>query len=156
MKSFANWMVAILMIMFWVFRVAVAYTYGKGTEFIATPINYVAEVVLLFVTLLCIILFVKRIVWGGVIYVISYMLYFGADLLNKIIPIIQGEQIGINNGFEIFLSGLAIILALIVMIDLASEHTKKPDDKKTDWFFNNKDLDRNVDEKADHNNYKLY
>ena len=144
------------MVMFWGFRIAVAYTAGKNIAFITTPINYIAEIVLLFITLVCIILVVKRIIWGGLIYLISYLVYFGTDLFNKIIPIMSGEQIGANVGFDIFISVIALFLAIIVVIDLATDYTKRPNDKKTDWFFNNKDLDREVDEKADRNNYKIY
>ncbi|MBR3325453.1 MAG: hypothetical protein IKG14_05360 [Clostridia bacterium] len=156
MKSFANWMIVTFMVMFWGFRIAVAYTAGKNIAFITTPINYIAEIVLLFITLVCIILVVKRIIWGGLIYLISYLVYFGTDLFNKIIPIMSGEQIGANVGFDIFISVIALFLAIIVVIDLATDYTKRPNDKKTDWFFNNKDLDREVDEKADRNNYKIY
>ena len=156
MKSFANWMIVTSMVMFWGFRIAVAYTAGKNIAFITTPINYIAEIVLLFITLVCIILVVKRIIWGGLIYLISYLVYFGTDLFNKIIPIMSGEQIGANVGFDIFISVIALFLAIIVVIDLATDYTKRPNDKKTDWFFNNKDLDREVDEKADRNNYKIY
>ena len=41
------------------------------------------------------------------------------------------------------------------MIDLLADHLKKPDDKKTEWFYNNKDLDRKVDEREDKNHYRL-
>lgn len=156
MKSFANWMTVIFMIMFWGFRIMVAYMHAKGKAFVATPLDPTTEIILLFVTLLCIILVAKRVIWGGFIYVISYLGYFGVDLFNKLMPTIKGQSIGISTGFDMFISTIAIILSLVVMIDLASDHMKKPDDKKTDWFYNNKDLDRQVDEREDHNNYKLY
>lgn len=156
MKTFANYMLAMFMFMFWVLRIIVAYMYQSGKEFIVQPINLTAEIVVLFITLLCMILVVKRVTVGGIIYVITYFGYFGMDLFNQIMPIIKGGSFNINGGMDMFLSVLALILALLVMMDLLSDRMKKPDDKKTDWFFNNKDYDRQLDDREDRNNYKLY
>lgn len=156
MKSFANWMLVILMVMYWILRIMVAYMYSLGKEFIATPIDFNTEVALLFVTLLCIALVVKRVTVGGIIYVIAYFGYFGVSLYNQIMPMVKTGSFNISGGMDMFLSFIALILALCVMIDLLSDKTKKPDDKKTEWFFNNKDLDRNLDDRDDHNQYKLY
>ena len=156
MKSFANWMTTIFMIMFWGFRIMVVYMAGKGNAFIVTPINYTAEVVLLFITLFCIILVMKRIIWGGIIHAISYLAYFGVDLYNKLMPVFKGESISANVGLDMFISVLGIVLALIVMIDLATDYAKKPVQKNTDWFFENNNLNRNSDDREDHNNYRIY
>ena len=141
MKSLADWLVVIFMFMFWAFRVVVEYMYST-----ATPINETTEIILLFVTLFCIFLVIKREHIGGIIYFISYALYFGTDLYKNVKVVLDNNDplSSISAGYSnIFFSAVAIILSLIVMIDLLADHLKKPDDKKTEWFYNNKDLDRN-------------
>ena len=69
--------------------------------------------------------------------------------------ILNNPRTDITGYTDIFVSALAIILSLVVMIDLLSDHLKKPDDKKTEWFYDNKDLDRKVDERDDKNHYRL-
>lgn len=157
MKTLADWLVVIFMFMFWVFRVVVEYMYSTGRTFFVTPINETTEIILLFVTLFCIFLVIKREHIGGIIYFISYALYFGADLYENIKVMFDnnGDLSNITGYSNIFFSAVAIILSLIVMIDLLADHLKKPDDKKTEWFYNNKDLDRKVDEREDKNHYRL-
>ena len=57
---------------------------------------------------------------------------------------------------QLMFSFLAIIIALAVLIDLLLDKNRKnnPKDKKTDWFYNNEEFDRKVDERADKNNYR--
>lgn len=156
MKTFANWMLLIFMFMYWALRVAVTYTYALGKEFIATPIDYTTEIVILFVTLICMILVAKRQIVGGFIYVVVYFAYFGVSLFKQIMPALKTGELNISAGMDAFLSAIALILSLLVFIDLLGDKTKRPDDKKTEWFFKNKDYDRQIDERADKNNYKLY
>jgi hypothetical protein len=158
MKSLADWLVVIFMFMFWAFRVVVEYMYSTGRTFFVTPINETTEIILLFVTLFCIFLVIKREHIGGIIYFISYALYFGTDLYKNVKVVLDNNEplSSISAGYSnIFFSAVAIVLSLIVMIDLLSDHLKRPDDKKTEWFYNNKDLDRKVDERDDKNHYRL-
>ena len=157
MKSLFDWLVVIFMFMFWVFRIVVEYMYSTGRTFFVTPINETMEIIILFVTLICIFLIIKREHIGGIIYFISYALYFGTDLYKNVKMMIDNnESLSNITGYtDIFVSALAIILSLVVMIDLLSDHLKKPDDKKTEWFYDNKDLDRKVDERDDKNHYRL-
>ena len=157
MKSLFDWLVVIFMFMFWVFRIVVEYMYSTGRAFFVTPINETMEIIILFVTLICIFLIIKREHIGGIIYFISYALYFGTDLYKNVKMMIDNnESLSNITGYtDIFVSALAIILSLVVMIDLLSDHLKKPDDKKTEWFYDNKDLDRKVDERDDKNHYRL-
>ena len=156
MKTLANYLLAMFMLMYWVFRIIVVYMAGIGKEFIVRPINYNIEVVILFITLVCMILVVKRKAIGGIIYVLVYGGYFGVDIFQKVMLMIQSGSYEVSGLSDIFFSAIGMILALAVMIDLLSDHMKKPDDKKTEWFFANKDYDRKLDDRADKNNYKLY
>ena len=82
MKSFANWMIVMFMGLFWIFRVVVAYMAGNEKSFFVTPIDLTTEIVLLFVTLICIVLVIKRVLFGGILYLISYGGYFGVSVFN--------------------------------------------------------------------------
>ena len=92
---------------------------------------------------------------GAVIYLIGYWLYFGATLLNIMSKISEGATM--NSYVEILVAGIGIILPLAVLIDTLLDKNRKanPVDKKTDWFYKNKDYDRQFDERADRNEYKF-
>ena len=155
MKTLANWLTVIFMAMYWVFRVAVCVNAAQNVSFIVTPINLQLEIVMLFVTLFCIILVARRKMIGGIIYIVMYVAYFGTDLLATVVPAIKDYSINsdviINSASSIF----GMILAIVVVMDLAVEKSKVPDQKKTDWFYEDKKYDRDLDDRADKNNYKL-
>lgn len=153
MRTFANWMVAMFMIMYWGFRVVVAYQAANYADFFVQPINLTVEIILLFVTVVCIILVFKRKLIGGIIYFLSYLAYFGTDLFKAIMPVFSGEDVSVDY-MSAFTSFLAIVLAFAVLLDLAVDKGRKPKDKKTDWFYTNKEYDRQFDDRADRNNYK--
>lgn len=154
MKTAANYMVVMFMVMFWLFRVVVAYMAGVGKSFMVSPINQVVEIVILFISLICIALVIKRKLLGGFIYLVANFGYYGVYLYNSVMPIIQGNQVTVTNGLNAFISLAAVILSIVVVMDLLSDKTKKPADKSTEWFYANKDLDRNLDDRADKNQYK--
>lgn len=155
MKSFANWMIVTFMIMFWIFRVVIVYMVDFGKSFPVQPINITAEKVLLFVTLICIALVIRRKHIGGIIYLLSYYGYFGADLFNTLAPVFKGQAMNVNIGLTAFMSIIGVVLATVVMMDLLSDKTKKKEDKQTEWFYANKDLDRKTDDRDDKNNYRI-
>ena len=51
---------------------------------------------------------------------------------------------------------IGIIIALVVVIDIAFERTKTKHftDNKTDWYFGTDKYDREMDERADKNQYR--
>ena len=132
MRTFANWMIAMFMIMYWAFRVVVAYQASVYSDFFVQPINLTVEIILLFVTVVCIVLVFKRKLIGGIIYFLSYLAYFGTDLINQVIPIFTSGQAEITSPMGVFTSFLGIVLAFAVLLDLAVDKGRKPKDKKTD------------------------
>ena len=141
------------MILYWGFRVVVAYMAANYSEFFVQPINLTVEIILLFVTVICIVLVFKRQIIGAIIYFLSYLAYFGLDLFNAILPVFSGGTLEADY-MTAFTSFLGIILAFAVLVDLSIDKGRKPKDKKTDWFYTNKDYDRQFDDRADRNNYK--
>ena len=154
MRTFANWMVAFFMIMYWGFRVVVAYEASVYADFFIKPVNLTVEIILLFVTVVCIVLVFKRKLIGAVIYFFSYLAYFGTDLINILKPVFEIGSTEIPNYMGALSSFIGIVLAGAVLLDLSVDKGRKPKDKKTDWFYTNKEYDRELDERADKNNYR--
>ena len=156
MKNFSTWLLIMFMVMFWIYRMVVAVLYELAIDFNGVvPMDMRTEVVLLFVVLLCLLFIIKRKLIGAVIYVISYDLYFGIFLYNNLSEIISGE-ISIANSMNAMISLVGVILPLAVLLDLLVDKNRKanPVDKKTDWYYKDDKYDRQLDERADKNNYR--
>ena len=155
MKKLSTYLLVMFMGMFWVFRIIVAVLYNLNIEFIIVPHDFIFEVVLLFITLITIILIIKRSIFGAIIYFIAYELYFGTIMLNMISKL--GDVMTLNISIEFIVTLIGIVLPLSVLIDLLLDKNRKnnPKNKKTDWFYKNKDFDRKFDERADRNEYKF-
>ena len=159
MKNFSTWILLMFMVMFWVFRVIVALTAQLKMDFGGIePLNMQMEVILLFVVLLCIVLVVKRKLIGALIYLLAYGMYFGTTVVNGITVMLNGEfdVFDVSTYVNTFIGIIGIALPLAILIDMLVDKGRKanPKDKKTDWFYNNKEYDRKLDERADKNNYR--
>ncbi len=159
MKNFSTWILLMFMVMFWVFRVIVALTAQLKMDFGGIePLNMQMEVILLFVVLLCIVLVVKRKLIGALIYLLAYGMYFGTTVVNGITVMLNGEfdVFDVSTYMNTFIGIIGIALPLAILIDMLVDKGRKanPKDKKTDWFYNNKEYDRKLDERADKNNYR--
>ena len=141
--------------MFWIFRIVIAFTATMGIEIGIVPINMTMELILLFVTILSIILVIKRKLVGGILYLLSYGAYFGVDLYNIIMNIIN-QSANVTDYASAFMSFLGVLLPVAVLLELLFDKNRKkhPKDKKTDWFYQNEQFDRKYDERADKNNYR--
>lgn len=148
------------MAMFWIFRVVVAFMAQYEQNFGGfIAFNFTIEIVLLFVTILCMILVLRRNLFGGILYLASYLFYFGGYILKNAIPVLtSGETMDISVMQNSFVSLIGIIIAFCVFFDLLVNKIRKrdPKDKKTDWFFGNEKYDRKYDERADKNQYRNY
>ena len=155
MKNLASYLLVMFMVMFWIFRIVIAFTNTMGIDIGIAPLNFNMELILLFVTLLCIILVVKRKLIGALLYVISYGSYFGVDLYNIIMNVIK-ESANVTDYASALFSFIGVILPVAVLLELLLDKNRKkhPVDKKTDWFYKNEQFDRQYDERADKNNYR--
>ena len=158
MRRLSTWILVMLMVLFWIFRVVATLMNELKQDFLGiTLISKEIEIILLFVALACIVLVVKRKWLGAIIYLISYGLYFGADLFKSLgIVINSTDTFSIGMYINLFFSAFGLILPIMVFIDLIADKDKSnnPKNKKTDWFYNNEEYDRKLDERADKNNYK--
>ena len=157
MKNLSTYLLVMFMAMFWVFRIIVAITYNLGIDFGGiVPLNMNLEIILLFVTLLSMLLVIKRKMVGALIYLLSYGMYFGVDLYNNITLILGGETLSVMTYLNMIISFIGMIIPIAVLFDLLADKNRKahPVDKKTDWFYKNENYDRKLDERADKNNYR--
>lgn len=161
MKKFSTWMIVMFIVMFWIFRVLIAISSELNWEMgDLKPLNIQVEIILLFVVLVCLIFIVKRKMIGGFIYLLSYGLYFGVDVVNNLQTLLTAVETGININLylNLLMSLIGIILPIVTLLDLLMDKARKanPKDKKTDWFYNNEKFDRELDERADKNNYRTF
>lgn len=157
MKNLSTYLVVMFMIMYWVFRVVVALTDTIGINIGFSISNYKIEVALLFITLLLVILIIKRKLLGAILYLVTYGWYFGTPLIREIINLTNPDvAFDINLYVDLAANAIGVILPLFVLFDLLLDKNKMshPVDKKTDWFYKNEQYDRKMDDRADKNNYR--
>lgn len=157
MRSMASYLLLFFMIMFWIFRLVVAFTSSIGVDIGFIPMNMNMEIIVLFVTLVAIALVGKRMMLGAIIYLVANGSYFGMDLYNIVIGIMNGATT-ITDYSKALASFIGVVLPITVFFNLLIDknRTKHPVDKKTDWFYKNEDYDRKIDERADQNQYRNY
>ena len=156
MTSLFSYLITMFAVMFWTFRVVVAVTYTASMDFGIMPLDINMEIIVLFVTLFSLILIVKRNIIGALIYFIAYGLYFGTDLYNGVINIMNG-QTGVMDYTSLFLSFIGVLIPVLTVFDIFFNKERKGStkNKKTDWFYTNKEYERKFDERADRNQYKF-
>ena len=163
MTNFSTWMLAVFMVMFWLFRAIVALCTQYSIDLMGiVSYNFNIEVIIAFLTLLCIVLVVKRKLIGSLLYLMLYGTYFGEHFITNIIPLIQGNvTLSIEYIMNVFVDFVAIVLALAVLLDILVDKGRKanPIDRKTDWYFKNEKYDEELkdrDQREDKNEYKFY
>ena len=155
MKNFSSWLIAIFAFMFWGFRLVGTVLYSVGIDFLFVPSNMTMEIILLFITFICICFITKRKLLAALIYLVCHFIYYGPTFINHFMQIIDGTlsiDLYMGSLFEFF--GLVLAIAAIFDVLLDKSRKANPVDKKTDWFYKNKDYDRKLDDRADKNNYR--
>ena len=157
MKKFSTYLLVMFMIIFWILRIIITISAQMGNSFMGvTPMNETMEILILFATVICIGLVIKRNLVGSLLYIVVHAVYYGADVTNKLSILANNEQLTLSQNTELMFSTIGIILPLIVLLDLLLDKNRKlnPSDKKTDWFYQNEQFDRKLDDRADKNNYR--
>ena len=122
MKSLTSWLIAIFAFMYWGFRVVVAVTSTMGIDFAVTPLNSSWEVPLLFITFICICFIPKRKLIPVLIYLILHGGYYGVDLYNNIMAIINNEAI-LSSYVTLLSSLIGIAIPLFAFLISLIVHT---------------------------------
>lgn len=155
MRTMANYLIIMLTVVLFIFRLIVVITATMGIEFMIQPINVNYELALLFIMIICIILMSKNKLSGAVILSIASIAYYGPTLLGQITGLSTG--VNINSALEAVVSLACVIIPIFAffIIAFAKEQEKRPVDKKTDFFYKGDTYDRKYDDRADKNNYRI-
>ena len=163
MANFSTWLIAMFMVMFWMFRAIVALCTQFSIDLLGiVAYNFNWEVIIAFLTLLCILLVVKRKMIGSLLYLMLYGVYFGEHFITNIITLVQGQAtFNVSFSMNLFVDVIAIVLALFALLDMLVDKGRKanPRDGKTDWYFKNEKYDEELkarDQREDKNEYKFY
>ncbi len=161
--SFSTILLVIFMVMFWLFRAVVALCTQFSIDLngiVSYNLNF--EIIISFITIVCIVLFAKRKLIGTLVYLLIYGSYYGEHLFTSIVSIVQtNAPLTIDVSMNLICDFIAVLLALFAVFDVAFEKTKKssPKNKKTDWYFQNEKYDEELskrDDREDKNQYKFY
>ena len=147
-----SYMVNMFAIMFWLFRVYVALMVSSGSEIQFTTPGLELEIAVIFITLISIFMIFKRNLIFASIYLGTYFAFFtyGIALMNGNIS--TNKQL-LNA--MVMIAG--IIIALLNFLDVMFNKNRKGStkDNKTDWFYATDKYEREYDERADRNQYKI-
>ena len=153
--SMFSLMINLFAIIFWILRVAVAFTASMDIDFFLTPMNLPIEIILTFGTLISIILIFRKSMIGALSYLLLHWGYYGVYIYN----IFQkSEEIVVSDYLNLFVSLIGVILPFIIFMDVGFSRSSSKTSmktKKADWFYQNEDYDRKYDERADKNQYKF-
>ena len=147
-----SYMVNMFAIMFWLFRVYVALMISGGTEIPFTTPGIEIEIAVIFITLISIFMIFRRNLIFASIYLGTYFAFFtyGIALMNGNIS--TNTQL-----LNAMLMILGILIALLNFLDVMFNKNRKGStkDNKTDWFYATDKYEREFDERADRNQYKI-
>lgn len=147
-----SYMVNMFAIMFWLFRVYVALMISGGTEIPFTTPGIEMEIAVIFITLISIFMIFRRNLIFASIYLGTYFAFFtyGIALMNGNIS--TNTQL-----LNAMLMVLGILIALLNFLDVMFNKNRKGStkDNKTDWFYATDKYEREFDERADRNQYKI-
>ena len=141
--------------MFLLLRLVGTVVTSLGNEFMFEPTNITMEVALLFITFFCICFIIKRKIVASLIYLVAHFLYYGPSFVTHFMSIMNGT-VSLNEYMGVFFEFIGLVLAIAAMLDVLLDKNRKahPTDKKTDWFYQNEEYDRKLDDRADKNNYR--
>ena len=85
------------MIIFWILRIIITISAQMGNSFMGvTPMNETMEILILFATVICIGLVIKRNLIGSLLYIVVHAVYYGADVTNKLSILANNEQLTLS------------------------------------------------------------
>jgi len=156
MFSLFSYLITFMAFLFWIFRIIVTVMFDWGKDFFATPLNEGLEIAVIFATLPCMILIIKRKIVGAAAYLGIYVAYFGTALYESIMNINE-SGITIGSAANMMSVIVGLVIAILVFIDVLFNKNRSlgKGNKAADWFYTNEEYDRQFDERADRNQYRL-
>lgn len=156
MTALFSYLITFLGILYWGFRVVVCLMATLKAEFFATPVDLWLEIALLFGTIICFVFIFKRNLIAATLYFAAYLAYFGTALYNQLVMTTE-TGMTVAGGSNTMMLFIGIVIPLLTFCDILFNKNRKggTSHKQTDWFFKNEKFDREYDERADRNQYRL-
>lgn len=157
MKSLFSYFITIMAVIYWGFRVVVSLMFAMGQEFICQPLDANLEIIILFLTIPSIIFIVRRNLIVATLYFGMYAAYFGTILFNSLTGMpAEAETWAFADAPSIMATALGVVIPLLLFLDVLIQKSRfHPTDRNTDWYYENEKYDREYDERADRNQYKI-
>ena len=154
MNALFSFLLLFLAIIYWMFRVIVCLMATMQLEFFMVPYNTTFEIIMLFAIVACTVLIVKRNIIGPIVYLSLAFTYFGSSLYERFMA---GASLDIISSSEVILEICGILIPLFMFLDILTNKTKMnfAEARKTEWYFGTDKYDRQYDERADRNQYKM-
>ena len=122
------------------------------------PLNLTLEIALVFATIPCMILVLKRNIIGAACYMAIYVSYFGTAIYNSLNGIVDSNKLNVSDSIELAVSIIGVVIPVLTFLDILFNKNRKAligGGRSTDWYYNNSDYDRKYDDRADKNQYKI-
>ena len=154
-KTMAHYLIIMFMVMLLIFRFIVLFTSVWGIDFPVVTVNPPIEIAMIFIALVCIILFTKTKLLGGITYLVASFVYYGIEF-SKLFPKIMNGKMLINEAVQAVVLMIEFVIPIFAFFILLYDKKQeiKPTDKKTDFYYKGDQYDRQYDERADKNNYR--
>ncbi len=156
MTTLFSYLLTFLGVIYWCFRAIATVMFQLEKDFFAVPLNDTIEIIVLFATLPCLLLVIKRNLIGAAAYFGIYGAYFGTALYEAFM---SAQEVGYTllNVTDIICLIIGVIIPLLTFLDiLLNKHRGNfGADRKTRWFYTDEKYDREFDERADRNQYRL-
>ncbi len=138
--SLFSYLIMFFGIFFWILRAVICLFASMQQELAVVPMNLNLEIALLFASVPCFALIVKRNIIGATVFFGIYGAYFGTELMNQF-------SAPSMNMLTVVIDIIGILIPLFIFMDiLLNKNGKKfGSTKKTDWFFDNAEFDREHD-----------
>ena len=157
MKSLFSYLITIIAVIYWIFRIIVSLMFAMGKEFICQPLDANLEIIILFLTIPSIIFIIRRNLIAATLYFGMYAAYFATILWNSLTGMpAEAETLAFSDVPSVFATALGVVIPLLVFLDVLIQKSRfHPADRNTDWYYENQKYDREYDERADRNQYKI-
>lgn len=154
-RTMSHYLIIMFMVMLLIFRFVVLFTTVLGINFPVITENESIEIAIIFITLVCIILFTKTKLIGGILYLVTSFIYYGIEFY-KLIPSITNGSISQDAGIQAIVLMIELVIPIFAFFILLYDKKQeiRPTDKKTDFFYKGDQYDRKYDDRADKNNYR--
>lgn len=154
-KTMSHYLIIMFMVMLLLFRFIVLFTTVIGIDFPVVSSNEKIEIGMILITLVCIILFTKTKLFGGIIYLLASLIYYGPELVN-ILPTALNGSVSMDMTINVLFLLVELVIPIFALFILIYDRKQEinPVDKKTDFFYKGDQYDRKYDDRADKNNYR--